>query len=386
MIHEKSQQKDGFQKRGKFWSYRMRIPDPLTGKTKEVRFSGFLTKAEAQSDRKIREAEVLEGRFVKPTKITVKEHFEEWFRVKTAREEIKTSSVEYYRNAMEWYIIPRLGQIALKDLSAEQIESFLIDLTQRGKRDGSPLSRSTVRGVAITLSQGLDRGVKLKRIPQNLMRQVEIPKGTTKIVSSYSAQQIKALLQKAEGHRLYAFLHLATHTGARRGELNALLWSDFDPDNGTISISKNRGMANGKILEQSTTKSKNGMRVIELDPETVRVLKQHKTRQNQERLLIGEVWKETGFIFTREDGDPIYPTTPTAFFDKVRKKADLPHLPFHGLRHSHATELLRSGIPAYIVAKRLGDEVQTVLKTYAHALKEDDQLSANTYAEKIQNA
>jgi len=126
-------QKDGFQKRGKFWSYRMRIPDPLTGKTKEVRFSGFSTKAEAQSDRKIREAEVLDGRFVKPTKITVKDHFEEWFRVKTAREEIKTSSVEYYRNAMEWYIIPRLGQIALKDLSVEQIESFLIDLTQRGK-------------------------------------------------------------------------------------------------------------------------------------------------------------------------------------------------------------------------------------------------------------
>jgi len=53
-------QKDGFQKRGKFWSYRMRTPDPLTGKTKEVRFSGFLTKAEALTDRKIREAEVLE--------------------------------------------------------------------------------------------------------------------------------------------------------------------------------------------------------------------------------------------------------------------------------------------------------------------------------------
>jgi integrase len=70
----------------------------------------------------------------------------------------------------------------------------------------------------------------------------------------------------------------------------------------------------------------------------------------------------------------------------MRKQAELPALPFHGLRHSHATELLRSGIPAYIVAKRLGDEVQKVLKTYAHALKEDDQLSANSYAEKIQNA
>ena len=379
-------QKDGFQKRGKYWSYRMRIPDLGTGKTKEVRFSGFSTKAEAQSDRKIREAEVLEGRFVKPSKITVQENFEEWFKVKTAREEIKTSSVEYYRNAMEWYIIPRLGHIALRNLSVEEIESFLISLSQSGKRDGSPLSRSTVRGVAITLSQGLERAVRLKRIPLNPMKQVEIPKGTTKIISSYSAQQVKALLKVAEGHRLSPYLHLATHTGARRGELNALLWSDFDPDKGSISITKNRGMANGKILEQSTTKSKNGMRVIELDPETVRVLKLHKTRQNQERLLIGEAWNETGFIFTREDGDPIYPTTPTAFFNKIRKQADLPPLPFHGLRHSHATELLRSGIPAYIVAKRLGDEVQTVLKTYAHALKEDDQLSANTYADRIQNA
>ena len=112
----------------------------------------------------------------------------------------------------------------------------------------------------------------------------------------------------------------------------------------------------------------------------------HKSRQNQERLLLGEMWNETGFIFTREDGQPIYPTTPTAFFQKVRKQANLPQLPFHSLRHTHATELLRSGIPAYIVAKRLGDEVQTVLKTYAHAFKEDDQLSAKTYAERIQNA
>ena len=101
---------------------------------------------------------------------------------------------------------------------------------------------------------------------------------------------------------------------------------------------------------------------------------------------MGEVWKENSFIFTSEDGSPIYPTTPSALFERFRKKGNLPPLPFHGLRHTHATLLLRKGVPAYVVAKRLGDTVQTVLDTYAHAIKEDDQISAATYADQILNA
>jgi integrase len=360
----------------------MRVPDSATGKTKEVRVSGFATKVEAQADRRVKELEAQEGRYVTSTKLTVEDFFEDWFRVKVARGEIKFLTAENYRQNLHTYIFPLLGSVALQDLTVEKLESFLIHLGQKGKKDGSALSRSTVRGVAITLSQGLDRAVKLRKIVSNPMSQVEIPKGQTKTVSGYSAQEVKKLLMVAQSHRLYALFHLASHTGARRGEILALRWTDFNSEKGFISISKTRGM----IHEGNSTKTKNGMRVVELDPETIQVLHGHKKKQNLERFLLGEAWRDSGYIFVQEDGEPIYPSTAYSVFCTLAKRAELDHAPFHSLRHTHATTLLRSGIPAYIVAKRLGDEVQTVLKTYAHALREDDHLSALTFAEKIANA
>jgi len=381
-----AQSKDGFEKRGKFWSYRFRVPDPITGKTKQVRISGFLTKAEAKADCRIRETQALEGKFLRPTKLTVSEHFEEWLEMRIAKEEVKASTIGQHRYILDTYIHPKFGTMALKDLNAQLLEKTLVELLQSGKKDGSPLSRSSIRIIALTLTQGLDRAVKNHKIAFNPMKEIQIPKGKTKTVELYSAQEVKVLLKNAKPHRLYALIHLACHTGARRGEICALRWSDFDPEKGSISISKGRGMVNGVIVEENSTKSKRGMRTVELDTETVQVLKSHKTRQSQEKLLIGEAWKETGYIFTREDGDPIYPTSAYSIFRTIIKRAGLNAVPFHSLRHTHATELLRNGIPPYIVAQRLGDEVQTILNTYAHAKPEDDQVSADSFAEIIRNA
>ena len=386
MAQSKTEQKDGFQKRGKFWSYRFRVPDPVTGKSKEVRVSGFLTKEEAKADRRVKELDAQEGRFIKPTKLTVGEHFEEWLDMRIAKEEVKASTLGQHRYILDKYILPKFGTMALKDLNSQLIERTLVELLQTGKRDGSALSKSSIRVISLTLSQGLDRAVKNRKIAFNPMKEVEIPKGKTKTVGSYSAQEIRSLLKHAESHRLSALIHLACHTGARRGELLALRWSDFDIDKGTISISKSRGVFNGLVIEENSTKSKRGMRTVELDSETVRILKSHKVRQGQEKLLIGEGWKETGYIFTQEDGEPIYPSTAYSVFRSIVKRANLKAEPFHILRHTHATELLRNGRPPYIVAQRLGDEVQTILNTYAHAKPEDDQVSADTYAETIRNA
>ena len=70
----------------------------------------------------------------------------------------------------------------------------------------------------------------------------------------------------------------------------------------------------------------------------------------------------------------------------LSKELELPKRPFHSIRHTHATELLSNGEPDYLVAKRLGDEVATVLNTYAHPKSEDDRRLAHTYAERIKSA
>lgn len=94
----------------------------------------------------------------------------------------------------------------------------------------------------------------------------------------------------------------------------------------------------------------------------------------------------TGYIFVQENGEPLYPTTPYLIFRKFIKELGFKPEPFHALRHSHVTELLRAGKPPHVVAKRIGDEVATVMKVYAHSNAEDDQDLANTYEEVLENA
>ncbi len=381
-----SEQKDGFQKRGKFWSYRFRVLDPETGKKKEVRISGFLTKEEAKVDRIKREAEAQKGRFVRPTKETVEEFFQAWIQTKVDKGSLKKATAHQYRNAIETYLVPHLGALTVQELTSERLENFLVSLIQNGSKKGGALSHSTVRTVAIILSQGLDQAVRFNKINHNPMKQVEKPRGKTKKVSTYSASEIKALLDYARNHRLHAFIHLAVFTGARRGELLALRWSDFDPERMTISITKNRGMANGEIIEQNSTKSARGNRVIEVEAEVIASLQNHAKRQGEEIKRAGSQWQETGYIFTQTNGEPLYPTTPYAVFRKMIRELGLRPEPFHALRHTHATELLRMGWEPYKVASRLGDEVATVLNTYAHAKPEDDRELASAFESLIQNA
>lgn len=381
-----SEQKDGFQKRGKFWSYRFRVLDPETGNKKEVRISGFLTKEDAKADRVKRQAEAQKGKFVRPTKETVEDFFQAWIQTKVDKGSLKRATVHQYRNAIQTYLIPHLGRFTVQELTSERLENFLVSLVQSGSKKGEGLSHSTVRTVAIILSQGLDQAVRFNKINNNPMKQVEKPKGKTKKVSTYSASEIKTLLEYAKSHRLHAFIHLAIHTGARRGELLALRWADFDPEKKTISITKNRGMANGEIIEQNSTKSARGNRTVEISSEVVSSLQSHAQRQGEEIKRAGSQWQETGYIFTQTNGEPLYPTTPYAVFRKMIRELGLRPEPFHALRHTHATELLRAGYQPYIVAKRLGDEVATVLNTYAHAKPEDDRELASAFESLIQSA
>ena len=377
--------KNGYQKRGNKWSYRYSVKDPNSKKIKQVRISGFQTKEEAKADRTRRELEAQEGKYVSKSLETISTFFPLWFKNKVAKKQLKISTIEQNRQTLDTYIYPKIGHLALQDLTFEILENFLISLLQNGRKNGHGLSHSSMRKVSLVLSEGLNYAVKCKKIALNPMNEVDTPRGLTKTVETFSAEEIKLLLGKAKDHRLFAFFHLACHTGARRGEIVALRWSDFDSANQTISISKTRGMAGGQIFENAP-KTKRGNRKVEITSDTISALFAHKEKQDMERSWLGSAWQETGYIFTQADGTPIYPTTPSQIFEKFVKELGLPKRPFHALRHTHATELLRMGNPSYQVAKRLGDEVGTVLSNYAHPKSEDDRKLANDYAERIKSA
>jgi len=378
--------KDGFQKRGNKWSYRYSVKDPITKRMKQVRISGFRTKEEAKADRIRREYEAKEGKYVSKSKETLSDLLNAWFKNRQDLREGKFATLNNYRQMLDFYILPKLGAIPIQEITSETLEEFFRELVKSGGKKNRPLSHSTYRACVNVLSMGLNHAVSKKKLAFNPIVNVKRLKGRTKPIIAYSMQEIKLLLNNLSTYRLYAFFFLACHTGARRGELVALRWSDLNFNNQTLSINKTRGKSNGIDYEEDTTKNENGMRSIELSSDTVEILRAHKERQNLEQMVFGNAWQDTGYIFTKEDGSPIDPTRPYFIFKRALQELNLRNEPLHVLRHTHITELLRSGISPHIVAFRVGDTVPTILETYASVIALDDRLSADTFTERVRSA
>ena len=133
------------------------------------------------------------------------------------------------------------------------------------------------------------------------------------------------------------------------------------------------------------TKTDSSRRRIALDPETAEMLKRHRVRQVEQRLEAGELWSdEYGLVFTDEIGRPYSPDRYTRTFQSEARRLGLPPIGVHGLRHSLATTALADGVPAKVVAERLGhSSVATTLDRYSHVSEEQDRAAAVSLASKI---
>jgi len=375
--HKTGEQKDGIAKRGSSYSYIVRVKDPETGISKQKWVSGFATKEEAKSARDKARTEARTGVFVSPTKVTVKEHFEAWWEIK--KEKVKPTTAENYRFLLDRYILPKFGSQLLKDLTSVKIEKMLIELIQDH-------SESTVRLVSIVLAQGLERAVKDRLLPLNPAKGIERPKGKKRTVTPYTSSELKRLLEELESHRLFAFFRLLAYTGGRRGEILALRWSDLDPEKATLTISKNRTRLGKTVIEQDSTKGGDGKRIVQLDSETLRLMKDHRKRQIEERMKAGSLWQEGNFIFAQETGLPLDPSTPYHLFKRTARRLGLRSESLHSIRHLHATELLNSGAGVHLVKDRLGhSDSSTTLRIYAHIRPEQKQEVADLFARAIEN-
>jgi integrase len=127
-------------------------------------------------------------------------------------------------------------------------------------------------------------------------------------------------------------------------------------------------------------KSKRSRRTIALDSETLQAFKQHREAQLLERAFAGDAYVDHDLVFADELGAPIYPSRLTETFTRHRKAAGLTIGTLHITRHTHATLALTNGVPLHIVAARLGDRPETILKTYAHLLPQSDVQAAEQVA------
>jgi integrase len=123
------------------------------------------------------------------------------------------------------------------------------------------------------------------------------------------------------------------------------------------------------MVEASGTKTSAGRRRIDIDPATMRLLRAWRVKQTEERLAWGPGWTDSGLVFTREDGAGLHADRLDYAFRRLVSCAGVLRLHFHGLRHTHASLLLRRGVPVKVVSERLGHSSPAItMAVYQHVL------------------
>ncbi len=213
--------------------------------------------------------------------------------------------------------------------------------------------------------------VRWNRLPRNPSDAADPPRKSSgrKQMRTWSAEQLRTFLESdsVRNDRLFAAYRLAATTGMRRGEVLGLRWRDVDLQTSRVSVVQTLISvdAEARFSEPKTAKSR---RSVPLDSETVTALREHRDRQELERLTLG-MPPESELVFTQPTGEPVQPRWFTKAFERQAKKAGLPKIRLHDLRHTWATLALQAGLHPKVVSEILGhSSVSITLDVYSASI------------------
>ena len=333
----------------------VRYVDPETSKYRQ-RAKTFEGQSEAQSWISSEIARIEQEGAAPAATQTVASFLTLWLKSREVTS-LAPSTQSWYRSAVERHIVPVLGQHRVDRLTSAHIDAFLASKSASGRLDqsGDGLGIASVRRLYVTLSKAYSYARRMQIVRSNPLDNVDVPAGPQSDPTSkvWTMEQISMFQSKVFDDRLVALWWLAAWTGMRRGELLGLRWPDIDLLKGVISVRRARVQVDGSPID-STPKTRRGRRLVELDDSTVAVMRRHRTAQAAERLIAGSAWHRTDHVFVWQDGRPLRPDWTSRRFDRLVFESGLPRISLHGLRHSHATALLRAGVHPKIVQERLG--------------------------------
>ncbi len=311
--------------------------------------------------------EVESGGYVDETKMTVAQYLESWLlRVKP---NVAGKTFERYAEIVHSHLIPALGRYNLQRLTPLQVQDYYAQASERGRKDGKGgLAPQTVVHHHRVLREALNDAVQLGVLGRNPADRVKPPKVDRKEQRVLNKAEIEAVLKSAEGTVFYVPVVLAVTTGMRRGEILALRWEDVDFDAKVVHVRRSleETKAGVSFKEPKTSKSRRAVNVPDM---VLEVLAKHRDEQAEHRKLLGKDYWDEGLICARPDGKPIVPKYISSNFYVVLERAGLPRIPFHNLRHTHATALFRQGAHPKVVQERLGHStIVTTMDVYSHVL------------------
>lgn len=371
---------DGFNLDGSRRRFSKTITTDLKGRDLEK----FLMLAEFDFEDEVKKKD---PKFNKLSKGSFREYSIWWLEYK----ELAPKTREEYKKLLDTRILKLIGNKTLDSLTAGDMIDLIKEIKESpAKTESGKLSQNSVKHYHTLLKAMFNDAIKLKIITDNPMENVPIKAPKPKLKDNYyDMEDIREMLNCLTGEptKYQLIILLAVTTGARLGEITGLQWKHIDLDNKEMKIEQANSYTKEKGSFIKSTKNTHSERVIAFPAFLVDLIEEHRGDELLKKELLGEDWyygkdnkDEDDFVFTQDDGNIIFVSTPSKWFNKFIKRNNLKHITFHGLRHTNTTILINNNIDIVSISHSLGHaKTSTTTDFYAHALESVERKMADTF-------
>lgn len=283
------------------------------------------------------------------------------------RTEVEESTFNVKERILE-KIRDRFSSIPLRSISVEHVQNFRTWLLSSKENGGEGYSQSYASLIFGVFRKSLDKAVEMQYLEHNISKNVKAIQKGKAIVPYWTKQEFEKVINQIYigdfyEHLNFVMLWVYYMTGIRVNEGTALYWNNVDLIKKRLIVHhmliiKNRN----EWKRNSYTKTEDGKRIIALDDDTIKILKEWRNRQKE----IG-LGGEEDFIFTY-DGLPMIKSTISRIINRYSKLAGVKKIQAKGLRHSHASYLINEfNVSVLVLSQRMGhSSPEITLKHYSH--------------------
>jgi integrase len=305
-------------------------------------------------------------------KQTVKQFLTSWLE-DTAKVTTRPSTYVSYKHLVELHIIPEIGHIKLAKLTPQHVQSMIKNLMAKDchfkTKEGEfkKLSNRTVSYCLTILRMALKKAESFGLVARNVALLVNAPKAEQYEVQPMGSEEAQRFLNIIKGDRLEALFRVGLAIGLRRGEALALKWSSVDLENATLRVTGSLQRIQGKLVIQPP-KTKKSARALKIPKTLLAILREHRTRQLEERLN-AEHWQDEDLVFSTSLGTYIEPRNVRRKLDSLMKDSGMRYFRLHDVRHFFASLLLAQGVELKLVSELLGhSSIRITGDIYAHVM------------------
>jgi integrase len=330
-------------KEGKIRGYRARV---VVGRyangAPKQQMRTYRTKREADAASKALETDHDRGLPIDARKVRTAKFLQEWLERKAKQR--RASTVAGYKDIVDRFLVPGLGDTVLRDLTVKQIQDWLDtlktpDIAHRCRR---------------TLHTVLEEAVNLNLLPLNPVDRTRTPTRRRKPPQVWSEEELQRFCAVAAKQAYQPYWLLAMRLPLRLEEVLGLHWHSVDLDTGTLHIQEVVATVGNHSFPDDDTKNETSDRVIDLPEDMVEALRASKEDQDKRRNDLGSLWCDNNLVCAGERGKGIGYNNLRRAFLRMCKEATVTAIPLHNLRHTVITIMAAGGIDIKAISELAG--------------------------------